>query len=182
MNLPNLLTAARIALVPVFVYLLLDGRNGWALLVFLLAAITDGLDGYIARVYHLQTPLGAILDPAADKLLLVTAYLLLAALGRVPLWLTTGIVARDLVLLLGVGLFYRLAGHLEFSPSLAGKATTAMQLITIVAILLSNFVGPVAVLLRPLYALTLAVTVLSGVCYLNAGVRMLSSPAALKRG
>ncbi len=182
MNLPNVMTAVRMALVPVFACLMLNQRIGWALLVFLLAGITDVLDGYIARVYHLQTPLGAILDPAADKLLLVTAYLLCTALARVPLWLTAAIVARDLVLLVGIGLLYRLAGRLHLSPSPAGKATTTAQLITIVANLISDFIGPVTGLLGPLYTLTLALTLLSGTWYLADGLRRISSAAAQKQG
>ncbi len=175
MNLPNLLTAIRIALVPVFATLLLSGRIGWALCVFLLAGITDVIDGYVARVYHLETRLGAILDPLADKVLLITAYLLLAALTRVPLWLTVAVVARDLVLLLGMGFMYWFSGHLHFSPSLAGKATTALQLITVAATLLSNYVDPVTHLLGLLYALTMALTILSGIRYLYDGLGQLSA-------
>ncbi len=178
MNLPNLLTSIRMALVPVFATLLLTGRVGWALIVFALAGITDIFDGYIARAYHRQTRLGALLDPLADKLLLVTAYLLLTALARVPPWLTAVVVGRDLVLLMGLGLTYRLTGGLYFSPTPAGKATTALQLITIAANLLGDFIAPVTGLLGIFYALTLALTLVSGVWYLYDGLRRLSTPRA----
>ena len=98
MNLPNLLTLLRLFLVPVIFYALAKELFVVALLIFLAAAITDALDGWIARHYHLQTRLGAILDPLADKLLVVTTVITLTWLQRIPLCVTVAIISRDLLI------------------------------------------------------------------------------------
>jgi cardiolipin synthase len=146
-GLPNILTLFRVLLVPVFIALVLDGRLYWAAIVFLLASITDAVDGFIARRFDLMTPLGAIMDPVADKLLLTSAYLVLAYEGLVPAWLFFVIIFRDLVM-----------------PTYLGKFTTVLQVTTVIyAIVISVRFGA-----GPLFALSIAtaiVTVYSAVDY-----------------
>lgn len=140
MTTANKITLVRILVIPFFIIEVLAYQttgNEWhrfgSLLCFILAALSDGLDGYVARRYHQQTKLGALLDPLADKLLLLSAVLLLsfspgAYLGHLPLWLTAIILTRDLLLLLGLARI-RLAGRtLSIRPHWSGKTATATQI------------------------------------------------------
>ncbi len=179
MNLPNTLTVIRILLVPVFAFLIVKERTNCALLVFLTASITDGLDGYIARTYGLKSRLGAFLDPLADKLLLLTSYLLLSGRGDLPLWLTHVVVGRDVVILSGIVCIYLVNHTVDFSPTWTGKITTFIQLVTLLLVLLKKSHWPVSGFLLPLYLINLFITLLSGVHYVylgfrQAGIRMSS--------
>ncbi len=172
MNLPNFLTILRIFMVPLFAYLILNQRMSWALSVFAVASITDGLDGYIARVYDLKTRLGAFLDPLADKLLLLTSYILLGMLGHLPIWLTYVVVARDMVILSGIFYLYLTNKKMEFSPTILGKITTFVQLFTILLLLFSDLYPGILYVLPSLYLINLFVTLFSGIHYFYVGYRM----------
>lgn len=182
MNLPNLLTIIRILLIPVFVYLILRQKTLEALFVFAAASITDGLDGYIARVYHLKTRLGAFLDPLADKLLLLTAYILLAVMDRLPLWLTEVVVVRDTVILSGILYLYLSNRKIDLSPSILGKITTFVQLATILLVLLSDYSPVILQVLFPLYLLNLLVTLSSCGHYFYLGFKMTASARVPMKG
>lgn len=182
MNLPNLLTVLRILLIPVFVYLILVHQNLWALLVFAAAGFTDGLDGYIARVYDLKTRIGAFLDPLADKLLLLTSYILLARLDRLPLWLTGVVVSRDMVILSGILCLFMTKKKVDFSPSFLGKVTTFVQWATILAVLGSDFFPAVTRIILPLYGVNLAVTLISLIHYLYLGFSLNASMKSPLKG
>lgn len=171
-NLPNGLTLLRFLLSPVIVVLLLHGDFSWALAVFILAGITDGLDGFFARFMKERTALGAILDPLADKLLLSSSFLTLAFLGRLPLWLMGVVVGRDLVLILGSGLLFLWSGRPGYPPSAIGKLTTLLQVLTVLGgMALEEGSG----YLPPLFWATGAVTVVSGLDYLYRGALTLFS-------
>lgn len=172
MNLPNFLTILRIFMVPLFAYLILNQRMSWALSVFAVASITDGLDGYIARVYDLKTRLGSFLDPLADKLLLLTSYILLGILGHLPIWLTYVVVARDMVILSGIIYLYLTNKKMEISPTILGKITTFVQLITILLLLFSDLYPGILYVLSSLYLINLFVTLVSGIHYFYVGFRM----------
>ncbi|MHB1530882.1 CDP-alcohol phosphatidyltransferase family protein [Acidithiobacillus sp.] len=136
MNIPNMLTMLRLFLVPVLFYALVVGRYGWALAIFLIAAVSDGLDGWIARRFHQQTRLGAILDPIADKLLVVTAVITLTWLGFLPLWLTVLIISRDLLIIGGSMAYQLLIGAIEIAPTRLSKVNTVVQFLLIVLVLI----------------------------------------------
>ncbi len=130
-NIPNILTVLRMLLVPVFAFLIIKDRLGLAISVFLVAGVTDALDGYIAKRFSLRTEFGANIDPLADKLLLSTAFIILTAKGFLPLWLTALVILRDVVILVGI-VSLRLSGRkVEIVPSISGKATTALQILTV---------------------------------------------------
>lgn len=131
MTIPNLLTLARILLTPLLVWLLLDNRLGQALVVFFVAGITDGLDGLIARLFHQKTRLGAYLDPLADKLLLVSSFILLSHLQLVPTWLAVVAVSRDAIIVLGILTLMFHQVRVEINPSLLSKMTTLVQILTV---------------------------------------------------
>jgi len=173
MNIPNFLTIGRILLIPLLVIFLIERKLNEALLIFLVAGITDGLDGFLARILKQKTEFGAFLDPLADKLLLITSYTTLAVLGLLPKWLAVVVVSRDLIIWVGVGILMLHEREFAFKPSLVSKLTTFFQLVTVVFHLgqeyLQNFFGLVLYLD---YA-TAIFTIISGIHYLSRGIRIL---------
>lgn len=178
MTLANQLTIARILLIPVFVFLSisygqsldagtpLEWQRVAAILVFILAAATDGLDGYIARHWNQRSRLGAVLDPIADKGLLLTAIVTLSLSNwnqAFPLWFPVLVIARDAVILAGCGVLYFLNGGLDVKPTWTGKAATAAQMVAIAWMMLQ--------LPHYLASVYLAgiLTLISGVDYLIQG-------------
>ncbi|MEM7354566.1 MAG: CDP-alcohol phosphatidyltransferase family protein, partial [Acidobacteriota bacterium] len=143
MTWPNLLSSLRVAMVPVFIIAMIEGHPGWALLIFGFAGITDLLDGFIARFYKQQSVLGAYLDPAADKILVTAAFILLSWPGvheglRIPVWVTVLVITRD-VIIVTVALIVRLTvGLKRFPPSQISRWNTGFQLAAVLAYLLSG--------------------------------------------
>lgn len=135
---PNILTVIRLALVPLFIILVDENRFGDALVVFIVAGITDGLDGYIAKRFKCETRIGAILDPLADKALLITAYLMLAGIEMIPFWLMIVVVSRDVIILGGCLLITLIDKMPDMSPSRLSKLNTFLQIITIVVVLMTS--------------------------------------------
>jgi cardiolipin synthase len=173
MNIPNAITVVRIILVPVMLYFLVEGRELLALLVFLTAAISDGLDGLIAKVLHQQTRLGAFLDPIADKFLLSTAFIVLAVLGSVPIWLAIMVVSRDLLIMTGIGILAWDNDFPEIKPTVDGKITTLLQISTIGFLLAQQYLGPYQRLHFPLIVITGLFTAISGTRYMLIGFRLI---------
>lgn len=130
-NLPNILTLVRILLIPVFLFFVLNDILNWSILVFAAAGLTDLLDGFIAKRFNLRTELGANLDPVADKLLLSSAFIALAFKGYVPLWLCVPVLIYDVIILAAVLVLRRAGRKVNISPTVSGKMTTALQIITI---------------------------------------------------
>lgn len=168
----NQLTILRMLLIPAFVILLVYGYQGWALLTFLAAAATDLLDGLIARIAGQKTDLGAWLDPMADKLLLVTMFVMLTLPGigsanRLPLWFTVLVISRDVAIVLTVAVINLAVGHRTFRPSFFGKLATATYVVTGVAALYFNYLNQQSPLVTALIWGSLAITIVSGVHYLS---------------
>jgi len=173
MNIPNILTIIRILSIPVFVICLLYDRFWVALLIFVGAGITDGLDGLIARVYHQRTTTGAYLDPIADKLMLVTAFVVLAILGSIPLWLTVIVIAKDVIVALGVLILFLTSRRVEVKPVLIGKAATFSQMVAIPWALLASYSFFFRNFLPYVIWITVALTCLSGLQYIYIGATYL---------
>ncbi len=176
-TLANLLTLVRLILIPIFAALVLYGDLSRALILFLLAGITDALDGFLARYLRQSTPLGTILDPMADKLLLVTAFVLLTLPDRayrpIPLWLTIAVISRDVFIVLGALTLFIVTGFRRFRPSLPGKVHTTVQILTVAAVLAANAWGRFTEYLPSLYAVSFAITLFSGVHYVYHAARLL---------
>ena len=170
MTWPNLLSALRIALVPVFIIAMVEGRPGWALALFGVAGLTDLLDGYLARFYQQQSVLGAYLDPAADKLLLTAAFILLSWPGvhqglLIPIWATVLVITRD-VLIVTVALIVRLVlGIKEFPPSSISKWNTSSQIVLVLVYLLTGLTAAAEPFARGVLAVTVLLTAASGLEY-----------------
>ena len=147
-TIPNLLTFLRMALIPVFASLLYYGYSGWALIVFMIAGISDGVDGFVARRFNQQSELGTILDPIADKLLMTTAFLILTMPNifpppgkSVPFWVTAAVIGRDVLILAIAGAIYVMTGFRGFKPSWLGKLSTLVQIAAVGLILLAAVYG-----------------------------------------
>ena len=173
MNIPNLITLIRIILVPVMLVFILEGKDLLALLTFATAAISDGLDGFIARVFKQKTRLGAFLDPIADKLLLSTSFIVLAIYDLAPNWLAVMVTSRDLLILTGIGILAWDTDFPKIKPTFDGKATTFFQIVTIGFILAHNYLVPYQWLYTPLIFCTEILTAISGVRYIIIGFRIL---------
>ncbi len=135
-NLPNLLTTLRLLLLPLFLTLLVYRRPGPALAVLVLAALSDALDGLLARWLDQKTAIGSFLDPLADKLLSVSGFVTLALIGPIPAWFVIVVISRDVLISLGALVLYLHDGRLEIAPSLTGKAAMLGQFATLVLTLL----------------------------------------------
>jgi cardiolipin synthase len=177
MGLANWLTVLRILLVPVFVTLLVYGWTGAALLVFAAAALTDLLDGHVARRRGSQSRLGAFLDPLADKLLLTASFVTLTYLEALPFWIAAVVLSRDVILVVGALLIHVLGGRIHPRPTAIGKAATFFQVLTVLVGLASRTValplGP-----EPVMWLAAVCTVVSGLQYLVQGMRYLHATHA----
>ncbi|UCF92582.1 MAG: CDP-diacylglycerol--glycerol-3-phosphate 3-phosphatidyltransferase [Desulfobacterales bacterium] len=174
-TIPNLLTVIRILLTPLFVIFLLREWFSFALLVFVLAGISDGLDGLIARYFNQRSSLGALLDPLADKLLLTAAFISLAVLKAIPGWLTVIVISRDVVILLGIAVFALTNISFEIKPSLISKWTTVAQLSTIGLTLLNPRFSGAFLMQHSLYWITAGLTILSGTHYMYRGLNILQN-------
>jgi cardiolipin synthase len=167
----NLLTVLRLILIPIFVTTLYYQRFNWSLSIFLIAALTDGLDGLLARSLNQKTHLGEILDPMADKLLLVTAFIILSmprftVITPIPFWLTAAAISRDAFIVLGALVINITTGFSKFRPSLPGKINTLVQVLMIVVYLISNAFALHSYVLVAMYYATLAMAIFSGLHYI----------------
>jgi cardiolipin synthase (CMP-forming) len=185
LTLANQLTMARMAMIPLLVTLLLSNLHGWAFVVFIVAGITDALDGLIARRYKQSSALGAFLDPMADKLLMTACFIVLslpdhpksvpdfALTNHIPVYLTIVTISRDVFIVIVALLAHLTYGMTRFTPTGLGKLTTATQLITIgTVLLLNNLRREATVLVGALVWLTLAVTLASGLHYIYHATRV----------
>jgi cardiolipin synthase (CMP-forming) len=172
-NIPNIITMFRILLVPLLVIFLMEGRAGMAFLVFVVAGISDALDGFIARMFKQKTIFGAYLDPIADKLLLNTSYVVLAIFGVLPGWLAVLVVSRDIIIISGFGILLLNGRNFEIKPSYYSKMTTLVQLVTISFFLGYEYLGDHLFIGFFLVYITAFFTLLSGFLYIVEGFRIL---------
>jgi cardiolipin synthase len=165
----NQLTLLRMALAPLLVLALAWGWFGWAVVAFLVAALTDLLDGLIARYGHQKTALGATLDPVADKILLGATFVALTWNSKVhvpiPVWVTVVTLSRDAMIVIAVVIVNLVVERRIFFPSVLGKVTTILQLVTAALVIFLNWVGQDTILLSYLFLATVIATVASGAHY-----------------
>lgn len=172
MNLANALTLLRLAAVPFLVVLLYQGRFGAALALFVLAGLSDAADGLVAKRFNQVTELGKVLDPIADKALVMALYITLAWLGWVPFWLVVAVVARDGIIVAGALAFHFVTGALEITPTRLSKANTTVQLAFVALVLVDAALAPdLAVVRWYLEMAVLATTVASGLQYVVLWLR-----------
>jgi cardiolipin synthase (CMP-forming) len=164
----NEITILRLIFVPIFAILVVNHHELAALMVLGAAAVSDAADGFVARRFHQQTPLGVALDPIADKVLMTTAFLVLAFRAFLPWWLAIVVISRDVCILLTAAVISLVAGYRPFPPSLLGKASTSVQVLTVFAALAARVHLPIArhFVVHALIDLTAVLAVASGLHYL----------------
>lgn len=175
----NQLTLGRLLLVPALVILVIYGYNGWALVTFGLAGLTDALDGVIARRSGQRTQLGTLLDPMADKLLLVSTFVVLSVPGldlanRIPVWLTVLVISRDVIIVVTVAIINLAVGRMTFRPSLFGKVATLVYVVTGIVTLYFNYLERQSGLVDGLVYASAAATVGSGFHYIVHAARIVN--------
>lgn len=161
-QIPNILTVIRILLIAPFAVFVYTQQYTEALIVFFIAGLSDGVDGFLARQFNWGSRFGAIADPLADKLLLMTAYVMLAWTEQIPLWLALLILGRDLGIVLGALIYHFCISHYDIRPSWLGKTCTMLQIIYVLAVILT------------LAEIRMPALVISGGVWLVAGITILS--------
>jgi len=180
MNIPNFLSLLRIILVPVIVIFLIQGSYTKALIIFVIAGLTDALDGALARLLNKQTKLGSFLDPLADKILLSTSVIALAIFNLIPSWLAVIVISRDFMILLGIVILSMMSVTYEIKPIFVSKVTTALQIATVFfALLLKTFTYDIISynLIIILSWLTASFTIISGFIYIIKGIKFINRTA-----
>jgi cardiolipin synthase (CMP-forming) len=173
MTIPNLITTLRIILVPIFIIYLINERFLEALTVFVLAGLSDGVDGLLARLLNQKSRLGAFLDPLADKILLIAAFVVLAAGGFIPVWLTVTVITRDILILLGVLILFLTKQDIVIKPSILSKINTCLQLATVFVVLVRNHFNLFSSMIPIIYILTGVLTIASGLHYMRSWFQMM---------
>jgi cardiolipin synthase len=180
---PNLICLLRIALTVPIVVFLAEGRYGDTLVLFAIAAASDILDGYLAKTFGWTSEVGKVLDPLADKLLLVSVFITLAVIGLVPAWLAAIAVLRDVVIGVGAGTYKLLFGPLEGRPTVPSKINTLVQLLYVIAVVWNAaFHDLPDAAIRAFGAIVLVTTVVSGVDYVLTYTRKAIAVSRRRRG
>ena len=182
MTVPNIITILRIIAVPIFTICMINGDTLAALIVFVIASASDAMDGFIARVFHQKSSLGAHLDPLADKIVLVAAFITLSAIDLLPAWLTVMVISRDVIILLGVFMLVMNKQDLSFSPSLLSKFTTCFQFFTIIVALSRGELTFMPMIDFYIYGLTALLTISSGLHYMHWWFRVMGEGIEVKPG
>ena len=189
LTIPNILTFLRMALIPVFAILLVYGREGWALTVFTIAGVSDGIDGFLARRFKQESELGTIIDPIADKLLMTVAFVMLtipSVLGTprhlpVPFWVTASVIGRDVLIVTVAAAITVMTGFRGFKPSWLGKASTFIQVVAVILILIAAVFPELRGFYLPtVYTTVVAFAVFSGVHYVFHVARLMRDDERLK--
>lgn len=165
-HLPNIITCVRIALVAPLIIAVLEKRYAAALLIAAIAGLSDAVDGFLARRFDWRSQLGAVLDPLADKIMLVAAYLTLAAVGHVAFTLAWLVLARDLIIVVGALLYQWIIGDFQARPSLMSKTNTAVQILYVLLVLLAACFAWRLAWLQSLGWLVALTTIVSGIDYI----------------
>jgi len=175
-TIPNFITIFRFLLVPAVIWALLSDDVIWALVCFVVAGISDGIDGFIARHFDQRSELGAYLDPMADKLLLVSVFVVLGFMGELPLWLVVAAVSRDALIVAAVLLSTIMSRPVAMKPLFVSKANTAMQIVLVIVVLtelaFETVFGPLRL---TLVAVSASLTVASAAAYLVQWLRHMGS-------
>ena len=164
---PNVISAIRIALVLPILLMIKNGNFGFAIGLFLLAGLSDIIDGYLAKQFNWHTRLGALLDPVADKLLVASLFIILAYSEHIPLWLAVAVILRDVIIILGAIAYNFIVGPVQGEPTRVSKINTALQLLFLLfALSRAGFGWPNDILLTIMSVVVLATVIISGIDYI----------------
>jgi len=181
-DIPNLISVVRILLVGPVVWLLLEQRFVSALTLFVIAGLSDALDGYLAKRNGWESRLGSVLDPLADKLLMVCTYLALGWLALLPAWLVAAVIARDLIIVGGAVYYHVRIAHVEMAPTLISKANTLFQILLVFVVMVARIHALPVWLVETLVGVVLATTLASGLSYIWIWSRRARTAVQTRRG
>lgn len=171
-HIPNIITIIRILLIVPIVLLLINDEYEWAISLIVIAGLSDALDGYLARKYHWQSELGAMLDPLADKAFLAGLIVVLGAKQLLPFWLVLGVVARDVIILIGAGFYQLVTRDLKMQPLWVSKINTALLVLLVLLVTFSMLVVSVpAWLIDGMVVIVALSTLISGIAYVVVWTR-----------
>jgi len=170
--LPNAISIMRIMLILPILALFVNDEFGWALTLFIIAGLSDGVDGYVAKKYGWNTRLGAFLDPAGDKLLVAWSFGTLAFLGHIPVWLAVIVILRDVVIVAGSFMYHYLVRRLEGEPTFISKLNTGLEFAFLIFVMArAGFGGPEEITITIVGAAVLVTVVISGYDYVSNWIR-----------
>lgn len=175
MTFPNLVTTLRIILAPIFVIYLINDQAFYSLIVFIIASISDGLDGLVARLFDQKSRLGSYLDPIADKIVLVSAFIGLAIKEMLPSWLSVMVISRDVMILLGILILFFNGMKFRIRPSIVSKITTCFQFVTVIVAYVKGYFYLLEASFSFFIYLTAILTVSSGLHYVYVGFKMIGN-------
>ena len=175
---PNIISISRLVLSPVLLLFILSGKTFEALIIFIVAVSTDFFDGAIARIFKQKSNLGALLDPMGDKVLMTISFIALSipsinTPNVIPIWLTVTVIGRDIYIVLGAVLAFKLISRKKFPPTITGKMSTVFQMATPLSILFFNIWKIESRFLSLLFVLTFITTIISGIHYTSIGMKWL---------
>ena len=173
MTVPNFITTIRIILAPIFIIFLINDQFLPALIVFVVCTVSDGLDGMVARLFNQKSWLGAYLDPLADKILLVAAFIALSIRGYLPPWLGVMVITRDILIMLGVLVLFLNSLEFNIRPSILSKANTILQFITVLLVLSKGYMSISLEFYLYVFYVTALLTVGSGLHYIYTWFQMI---------
>lgn len=173
MTVPNIITMIRILLAPIFIIYVIDGQLMTGLVVLIICGISDGIDGMIARVFNQKSKLGTWLDPLADKIILVSAFIALSIIGFLPSWLTVVVISRDVMILIGIVIIYLTGIEPTIKPVLSSKITTCFQFLTVILALTGRYLTFMEGKYIYLYYITALLTIVSFLQYLYQWLKIM---------
>jgi cardiolipin synthase len=172
LNVPNTLTITRIVIIPIFITTIIYNQYLYALILFAVAALTDMLDGLLARLTNQKTALGTFLDPLADKFLLVSSFIIFSVYGWIPKWFAIIVISRDMIVVIGCFLLYMITNSLKVEPVVLGKAAIALQLFILAYVLLNINMIALPPVHNGFFILSAAITAISGLQYIYKGFKL----------
>ena len=173
MTVPNLISTIRIILAPIFVIYLINDQLLSSLIVFMIAGASDGIDGLVARIFNQKSRLGTYLDPIADKIVLVSAFVGLSVRELLPAWLAVTVISRDVLIFLGVLILFLSNPNIAVRPTISSKITTCFQFITVIAAFIRQYSDYLAFSYSCLIYLTAFLTIISGLQYMHTWFKMM---------
>jgi cardiolipin synthase (CMP-forming) len=178
-TIPNIISFSRLVLSPIFLHFVLCRKTREALIIFIIAVLTDFFDGALARILKQKSNIGALLDPMGDKILMTLSFIALSipsinSPNTIPIWLTATVIGRDIYIVLGATTAFKFIGRKKFPPTLAGKISTVFQMATPLSVLFFNMTNTRTESLTLLFILTLVMTAVSGIHYTYIGMKWLN--------
>jgi len=175
MTVPNLITIIRMILTPIFVIYIINDELITGLVILIITGLSDGIDGLVARLFNQKSKLGSYLDPMADKIILISAFIALSIRGFLPSWLTVMVISRDIMILMGVSILFLTGTEIDIRPAISSKITTCLQFFTVILVLTRDFIFTLEKYYLYLFYLTALFTIISFLQYMHQWIKLTSN-------